>query len=267
VGTGGAAAQQGELPGDERAAAAAGGGRGEPGVGAVEVLVGREPEQVRGDGAGGDGEVAVAGAEGVGRLDEPVHAGRVRDGEVPGDPGGARGPAEAAAGEADADRGAGGEGAAGEEHAGPGAAARAGGAAAVREQPGRGRAAVVGGEGGQPAGAAVDAARDAVGGVQLEGGVDVGPGVRAVGEEGVPEGHPVRAPGQSPAEGGEREAEVHRGEGVRPPEGRVCEVQQRAVLGGSSHRSKTPTEEVPLLRRHDFSTRRGRWVLVEHRAP
>jgi hypothetical protein len=98
-------AQQGELPGDERAAAAIVGGRGEPGVGAVEVLVERESEQVCGDGARGDGKVAITRAEGFGQLDEPVHTGRVRDGEVLGDPGGARGSAEAATGEADGRRG------------------------------------------------------------------------------------------------------------------------------------------------------------------
>jgi hypothetical protein len=98
-------AQQGELLGDERAAAAAVGGRGEPGIGAVEVLVRRESEQVCGDGVRGDGKVAVAGAEGFGRLDELVHAGWIRDGEVLGDPGGAHGSAEAATREADGGRG------------------------------------------------------------------------------------------------------------------------------------------------------------------
>jgi hypothetical protein len=58
----------------------------------------------------------------------------------------------------------------------------------------------------------------------------------------------MRAPGQSSVEGVESEAKVHHGEGVRPPEGRLCEVQQRAILGDYSHRW------------------RG-WMLVEHRAP
>jgi hypothetical protein len=52
----------------------------------------------------------------------------------------------------------------------------------------------------------------------------------------------MRAPGQSSVEGVESEAKVHHGEGVRPPEGRLCEVQQRAILGDYSHRWKTRTE-------------------------